>query len=113
MDLASMMFPEFGRRLRRDIPGDVFDAETVRHLEAEWRRRRRRRSLLPGDDNHVHHHHHHDHDHHEEEANRAKTCTILGVQYELGEVVGKYPDHRFRRASISGAILPVGKYVSI
>lgn len=38
-----------------------------------------------GSDNHHHHHHHH------EEEDRG--CSILGVRYELGEVVGTYTFH--------------------
>ena len=79
---SDFMFPEFGRRLRRSLlDREIFDADTVRRLEQQWSaRQRRRRSLLPGDDNHVHSHSHHE----------AKSCSILGVKYELGEVIGEY-----------------------
>ena len=81
---TDFMFPEFGRRLRRSPQEEIFDAEAVKRLEEEWsaRQRRRRRSLLPGDENHVHGHGH--------GAGAVKSCSILGVQYELGEVIGEY-----------------------
>ena len=84
IDPTDFMFPGFGRRLRRSLQEDVFDAEAVKRLEEEWsaRQRRRRRSLLPGDVNHVHGHGH--------GAGAVKSCSILGVQYELGEVIGEY-----------------------
>ena len=84
IDPSDFMFPEFGRRLRRSLPAEeAFDAAAVRRLEEEWslRQRRRRRSLLPGDGNHVHSHEH------------TKSCSILGVKYELGEVIGEYTEH--------------------
>ncbi|XP_037087133.1 uncharacterized protein LOC119107700 [Pollicipes pollicipes] len=95
IDLSDFMFPEFGRRLRRaaDVD-DVFDAAAVRRLEAEWSSRRRRRSLLPGDENHVHdHHHEHEHEHEHAVEQHAKTCSIMGVRYELGEVIGVASDN--------------------
>ena len=87
---TEFMFPEFGRRLRRSLQEEeVFDAEAVRRLEKEWssRQRRRRRSLLPGDVNHVHGH----------GADAVKSCSILGVKYELGEVIGEYPGREWGR----------------
>jgi len=103
IDLSDFMFPEFGRRLRRSVDVDdvfvdvdeVFDAAAVRRLEAEWSaRRRRRRSLLPGDENHVHHGEHHgEHDEHHAHPAEEKTCSILGVKYQLGEVIGVASDN--------------------
>ncbi|XP_043233270.1 uncharacterized protein LOC122387267 [Amphibalanus amphitrite] len=83
---SDFTFPEFGRRLRREVPREeVFDAEAVRRLEEQWsaRQHRRRRALLPGDENHVHDH----------GAEPTKSCSILGVKYELGEVIGVASDN--------------------
>jgi len=51
------------------------------------RRRKRKRSI-----NGIDHHHHHDHHHPEDDPLPSdKGCTILGVYYELGQVVGQCP----------------------
>lgn len=58
-----------------------FDQEfVVRLVERQIRAKRSISNLA--DSNHHHHHH----DHHEED----RGCTILGIHYQLGEVIGKF-----------------------
>lgn len=65
--------------IQEDFPIN-FDKELV--IELVDRHVRSRRAINGGGGNH--HHHHHDH-HHEDD----RGCHILGVRYELGEVVGE------------------------
>ena len=66
-------------QIEENFPVDDF--ETLVGASLLHQRRKKRSINGGGDDNH--HHHHHDHD---EPVDRG--CTILGVYYELGQVVG-------------------------
>ena len=77
------------RRLRQALNiQEPFPVVFDEHFVADLHRRiRQKRSILGSSaDNHDHDHHHHHHDH-DEPVDTG--CSILGVHYLLGQVVGK------------------------
>lgn len=73
-----------GRPGRYEEPFPVrFDDEFVARL-VQPRARQKRAILGSSVDNHDHHH-----DHHHDDEPIDNDCTILGVKYQLGQVVGK------------------------
>ena len=90
----------FSRRSRRQsnsiqlkpLPHSIQEAfpaavDDLLVLAAKISRRKRKRSINGIDDHHHHHHHDHPEDH--DPLPVDKGCTILGVYYELGQVVGQ------------------------
>lgn len=80
IDLSQYAFPEFGRRLRRGVPDSMnFDSDLVKHFDTS-RKRRVTRSTLE--------------DHFERrKIQKNDSCRLLGVTYQIGEVIGVASDY--------------------
>lgn len=79
-DITSVLDSMLPHSIQEEFPLK-FDHDFVVRLVEKQIRSRRSISGSAGDN----HHHQHHHDHHEED----RGCTILGIHYDLGEVVGK------------------------
>ena len=79
-DITSVLDKMLPHSIQEEFPLN-FDHDLVLRLVEKQMRSKRSINGSPGDN----HHHHHDH-HHEED----RGCTILGVYYQLGEVIGKF-----------------------
>ncbi len=80
-DVTSILDTMLPHSIQEEFPLN-FDHEIVARLVEKQVRSRRSINSLAGDN----HHHHHHHDHHEED----RGCTILGIHYQLGEVIGEF-----------------------
>jgi hypothetical protein len=81
-DVTSILDTMLPHSIQEEFPLN-FDHEIVARLVEKQVRSRRSINSLAGDN----HHHHHHHDHHDEED---RGCTILGIHYQLGEVIGEF-----------------------
>lgn len=79
-DITSVLDKMLPHSIQEEFPLN-FNHDLVVRLVEKQMRSKRSINGSPGDN---HHHHHHDH-HHEED----RGCTILGVYYQLGEVIGE------------------------
>ena len=79
-DITSILDSMLPHSIQEEFPMN-FDHDVVARLVERQIRSKRSINAAAGDN---HHHHHHDH-HHEED----RGCTILGIHYQLGEVIGK------------------------
>ncbi|KAI9557034.1 hypothetical protein GHT06_016831 [Daphnia sinensis] len=81
-DVSSVLETMLPHNIQEEFPLN-FDKEfVIRLVERQIRSKRSINDVASGN------HHHHHHDHHEED----RGCTILGIHYQLGEVIGVATD---------------------
>lgn len=82
-DVGSVLETMLPHNIQEEFPLNFDQEFVVRLVERQIRSKRSINNSASGN-----HHHHHHHDHHEED----RGCTILGIHYQLGEVIGVATD---------------------
>lgn len=80
-DVGSVLETMLPHNIQEEFPLNFEQEFVVRLVERQIRSKRSINNSASGN-----HHHHHHHDHHEED----RGCTILGIHYQLGEVIGEF-----------------------